>query len=265
MLNKIKVLLKLSKPILWIYNHFYAFPYRKYLNRHRRIYKKNQILFQNKSGVEIGGPSPVFMESGPVPVYTIIERLDNINHSNKTIWSNIEEGENFEFNKSKQRGKQIIADATNLSPIDNYTYDFMLSSHVIEHVANPIKALHEWKRILKSGGHLAILVPNRILTFDRKRSLTTLEHIIEDFENHMSEDDETHFEEIIRLHDVNRDGNVTSYEDHVNRTLNNKNIRVAHHHTFDMALVIKLLKYCGFQIVDFQSFNPYHLMVIAKK
>jgi predicted SAM-dependent methyltransferase len=263
--NKIKTLLKSSKPILCLYYGLYAFWRKKYLNRERRIYKQNKKLFKNKSGIEIGGPSPVFTKAGPVPFYEIISHLDNINHSDKTVWSSIDKGENFEYNKAKQKGKQIIADATDLTAIASNSYDFMLSSHVIEHVANPIKALNEWKRIIKSEGYLTILVPNRKQTFDRKRPLTQLNHIIDDYKNHTKEDDSTHFEEIIKLHDVPIDGNVTSYEDHVNRTLNNKNIRVAHHHTFDINLLIELLKYCDFEIIDSQIFQPYHLMVIAQK
>jgi len=265
MLNKIKILLKSSKPVVWLYYGLYAFWRKKYLNRERRIYIQNKKLFENKSGIEIGGPSPVFTKVGPVPFYEIISHLDNINHSDKTVWSSIDKGDNFEFNKKKQNGKQIIADAIDLTAISSDSYDFMLSSHVIEHVANPIKALYEWKRIIKSEGYLAILVPNRKQTFDWKRPLTQFKHIIDDYKNNIKEDDSTHFEEIIKLHDISIDGNVDSYDDHVNRTLNNKNIKVAHHHTFDMDLLIELLKYCDFEVIDSQIFKPYHLMVIVQK
>lgn len=50
--------------------------------------------------------------------------------------------------------------------------DFVVLMHVIEHLANPIKALSEIFRVLKPGGNLAIGVPDKRYTFDRDRPLT---------------------------------------------------------------------------------------------
>ena len=33
------------------------------------------------------------------------------------------------------------------------TYDVLLSSHTLEHIANPLRALSEWKRIVGDDGH----------------------------------------------------------------------------------------------------------------
>lgn len=43
------------------------------------------------------------------------------------------------------------------------TFDFVFSSHCLEHMINPYKALQEWFQILKPGGHLFILVPDEDL------------------------------------------------------------------------------------------------------
>ena len=257
MKKTIKLLLLNSKIFMWGYN--------KYINRNRKIFRSCKKLFKNKSGVEIGGPSFVFTKDGPVPLYKIINQLDNINYSDKTFWGKIDEGENFKFNINKQNGKQIIADATDLSKINDDFYEFMLSSHVIEHVANPIRALNEWQRIIKTGGYLAIIAPNALYTYDRNRPITKIEHIIGDFNNLTEESDNTHFDEVINMHDLTNDSTVNSYEDHVKRTLNNLNTRIVHHHTFNMDLLIDLLKYCNFKIISTQSFKPYHLMVVAQK
>ncbi len=239
--------------------------FEKIRYRTRGIYRKNSHLFVGEKGIEVGGPSKVFSNIGPLPFYNVIAGLDNINFSDDNFWSSIGEGNNYEYQTGRPKGKQIIADAIDLSKIEDERYDFMLSSHCIEHLANPLKGLFEWKRIIKKGGHIAIIAPDMRYTYDRKRPLTAFEHIEQDYKQNMQEDDSTHFAEVIELHDMTNDGTVTSYEEHVARTKDNFNTRIVHHHTYDLELVKKMLVYCGFEIVDAEAFRPYHLFVIAKK
>ncbi len=253
----IKTILRKSTIFMWIFH--------KYQLRVRKIFSKNEHLFKGKRGVEIGGPSIGFRKNGPLPIYNIIESLDNINYSDKTFWSSISEGQDYQYQEGKKTGRQIIADGIDLSKIKDNSYDFMLSSHVIEHIANPIKAIEEWKRVIKENGHLFIIVPFRDKTYDRKRPLTTIEHLIEDYINQTEESDTTHIEEVIHLHDLTVDSTVNSYEEHVERTLNNIKTRIVHHHTFDMNLVIQMLEYCKFKIIDSQFVYSFNLVVIAQK
>ena len=84
--------------------------------------------------------------------------------------------------QEKKPGIQYISEASNLESIDSGYYDFLLSSHVIEHLANPIRGLSEWTRVLKESGYLILLIPDYRETFDHKRPVTELEHLISDFE-----------------------------------------------------------------------------------
>lgn len=237
----------------------------QYFSRVKKVYTNNYTLFKDKNGVEIGGPSQVFSQDGSFPVYTIINSLDNINFSDDNFWSSLKEGNNFEYQKGKTKGKQIIADAIDLSKIKSESYDFMLSSHVIEHIANPIKAVLEWKRVLKKDGIVVVVAPDMRHTYDRKRPLTEFDHVKQDFLNEMDEEDDTHFDEVVKLHDLSNDSTVKSYDEHVKRTLDNKNTRIVHHHTFDIDLVKKILRYCDFEVIDSEAFRPFHLLVIARK
>jgi SAM-dependent methyltransferase len=45
-------------------------------------------------------------------------------------------------------------------PLKDGTMDFVFSSHVLEHVDEPAKAIEEWLRVLKSGGYLLMLIPD---------------------------------------------------------------------------------------------------------
>ena len=68
-------------------------------------------------------------------------------------------------------------------PLPNESQDFIVSSHVIEHFPNPIKALIEWDRLVRPGGIIFMIVPHKERTFDKVRENTPLEHLIEDFKN----------------------------------------------------------------------------------
>lgn len=62
-------------------------------------------------------------------------------------------------------------------PFADKSYDFVISSHVIEHFYDPIGALKEWARVAKR--YIYIICPHRdALPSDRDKPLTTLdEHI----------------------------------------------------------------------------------------
>ena len=49
-------------------------------------------------------------------------------------------------------------------------------------MANPIKALLEWKRVLRKDGVLLMILPHRDYTFDWRRPVTVVEHMKKDYE-----------------------------------------------------------------------------------
>ena len=58
---------------------------------------------------------------------------------------------------------------------------FLLNSHVIEHMPNPVATLREWDRVVVDSGLLFFIVPHRDRTFDRNRECTPLKHVLADF------------------------------------------------------------------------------------
>jgi len=54
-------------------------------------------------------------------------------------------------------------------------------SHVLEHTANPLRAISETHRVLRPGGRSLIALPDRRLTFDRARPGTSVEHLASEF------------------------------------------------------------------------------------
>ena len=77
-------------------------------------------------------------------------------------------------------GKKCLADYWGDAchvPFRNNSLDYVVTSHVLEHVANPVAALLEWHRVLKNNGLIYMVVPDRRYTFDHQREITSPEHM----------------------------------------------------------------------------------------
>ena len=61
-------------------------------------------------------------------------------------------------------------DAQELINIADETYDYVYSSHTLEHMNNPKKALKNWFRAVKPGGYLILYIPHRDL-YEKKSTL----------------------------------------------------------------------------------------------
>ncbi|WP_052263251.1 methyltransferase domain-containing protein [Geobacter pickeringii] len=66
-------------------------------------------------------------------------------------------------------------------PLPDGSQDFIVSSHVLEHFPDPVKALLEWDRLLKPGGIIFAIVPHKERTMDRDQPRTALSHLVDDF------------------------------------------------------------------------------------
>jgi len=60
-------------------------------------------------------------------------------------------------------------DAQYLRPLAAEQFDFVYSSHTLEHMADPAVALSNWWRVLRPGGYLLLYVPDRELYERRDR------------------------------------------------------------------------------------------------
>jgi SAM-dependent methyltransferase len=71
----------------------------------------------------------------------------------------------------------IVASGDDL-PVPDQSQDFVISSHVIEHFFDPIKALLEWNRVIRPGGYIFVIAPHKERTFDKNRPRTPLVELI---------------------------------------------------------------------------------------
>jgi SAM-dependent methyltransferase len=207
-----------------------------------------ETYIEGKKGIEIGGPSTLFKVA--LPIYEKVGELDGVNFSNDTVWKGVSQpGRSLTYIGNK-KGIQFISEATDLSQIKSNRYDFLLSSNCLEHIANPLKALLEWKRVIRSGGALILVLPNKVSNFDHKRPFTKFEHILDDLRNETNEYDLTHLDEILALHDLSMDPPAGTIEHFKNRSLDNFNNRTLHHHVFNIDLMKKMLTHIGFNVIE---------------
>lgn len=54
-------------------------------------------------------------------------------------------------------------DAQFMNGVEDETFDFVVSSHCLEHLNDPILGIGNWFRIIKPGGHLVVTIPEEDL------------------------------------------------------------------------------------------------------
>jgi SAM-dependent methyltransferase len=223
-------------------------------------------FLESRVGLEVGGPSGIFGPRGCIPVYPIAKRIDGCNFGTQTVWEGqVTEGETFVFDPDKAPGRQFVTEASNLQGIPDAQYDFVLSSHCIEHLANPLKGMSEWIRVLKEDGLLVLVVPHKDGTFDHRRPVTSLSHLVQDFDAQMTEQDLTHLDEILTLHDLSMDPEAGGIDTFAERSKKNFENRCLHHHVFDARLAVEVVNHMRLQILAVEMFRPFHIVVVAKK
>jgi SAM-dependent methyltransferase len=170
----------------------------------------------------------------------------------------------------------IVATADQI-PSPDGAFDYVFSSHCLEHVPNTLKVLREWVRVLKSSGVLFLVLPHGDRTFDRCRAKTSLAHHISDQEVvGCSSSDPTHFEEMktgwIADAGSNFEGIKDQYEKGWGAPMWDFDFRVEndvlHYHVWTQDEMIEVLKYMKLKIVYACEIVPERedsFVVIARK
>jgi SAM-dependent methyltransferase len=93
----------------------------------------------------------------------------------------------------------IIAnfDEDRLVALGDESQDFVICSHVLEHLADPLGFLADIYRVLRPGGTVLILLPDRHRTSDHLRAPTPLSHLVADYEAGVTRVDDAHVEEFL--------------------------------------------------------------------
>lgn len=122
-------------------------------------------FFIRGNGIEVGAGARPF----PIP------------EASKCFYGDIRDADQLNaYFKVDAVSNDGLIDAQTYSEINDDSFDFVISAHVIEHLENPIGSIESAIRVLKPGGVHLLAVPDLRFTFDRRRQPTSLNHLIED-------------------------------------------------------------------------------------
>jgi SAM-dependent methyltransferase len=214
-------------------------------------------------GLEIGGPSRLFEAGGLLPVYPPMASVDGVQWAAATVWHELDPNEGYRPG-GVRRGQLHVVEDPDLGTLASGSYDVVLSSHVIEHLANPLRALAAWRRVTREQGYVLLVAPHMQGTFDHRRAVTSLEHLVEDFERGTGEDDLTHLQETLQLHDRRRDSERDDQEQWAQRRRENASTRVLHHHTFTTGSLLALLDHAGLELLAAETRFPHDIYVLGR-
>jgi len=217
-----------------------------------------QHITNNKRGVEIGGPS----HCTATVIYQNADTIDNVIFSRETTWSTHSNDDYLYYYYKK--GRVIINDAVNITNVQNEVYDFCFSSHCLEHIANPLKAISEWLRIVKKDGYIIIIVPEKSMCFDHKRNYTEFTRLLTQYEKNVGEDDLSTLDEILANHDLSMDPPAGNLEQFRQRSLNNYHNRCLHHFVYSPDLLMQICDYFKCEFVYTQT-NGLDIWFVMKK
>jgi len=83
-------------------------------------------------------------------------------------------------------------------PFRENAFDFVILNHVIEHVENFVDVLFSLSQIIKPGGHLYLVVPDKRYTFDQYRKVTPYQHFVEEWLSGSAINRQQHYEDWVR-------------------------------------------------------------------
>lgn len=141
----------------------------------------------------------------------------------------------------------ILDDAAELSTVADESQDFVIAAHLIEHLRNPLEGLRNWWRVLRPGGLLYLIVPDKRFTFDRERVRTTLEHLILDYERPSLARDFEHFLDYARW--VGKFSGEAALEEA--RSLAERDYSI-HFHVFMPQDIEALVEWCSAHVAPYQ-------------
>jgi len=111
----------------------------------------------------------------------------------------------------------IIDDGERLETIADFSQDFVIANHFIEHCQDPILFIKNMLRVLRNGGIIYLAIPDKRYTFDRNRPDTPVEHMVRDYSEGPEWSRKQHFMEWARC--VNNISDETGIDDRANELM----------------------------------------------
>jgi SAM-dependent methyltransferase len=100
-----------------------------------------------------------------------------------------------ELNDEPLVAVDLIDNGEELATVADASQDFLIANHFLEHTQDPIATLQNHLRVLRPGGHLYLAIPLKDATFDARRPVTSIEHLMHDHRDGPEGSLQQHYEE----------------------------------------------------------------------
>lgn len=164
------------RPRLWLYER----ARRRVATRHLR-----------GDGIEIGALHRPF----PVPAGARVRYVDR--YTTAQLREEYEELADETFAEV-----EVIDEGGTLATFADGSLDFVIASHVLEHLPDPVGALRSHLRVLRPRGVVLLALPDRRGGLDERRAPTSLEHLLADARDGGASTLAQHYREWAELVDV---------------------------------------------------------------
>lgn len=167
----------------------------------------------------------------------------------------------------------VIDDGEVLGTIPEASQDFIVANHFLEHCEDPMGTIEVHLSKLKPGGILFYAVPDKRYTFDFRRPVTSLDHVIADHEQGPERSRRAHYEEWVRL--VDDDATAPSPETNPDDSEPTADELEAarysiHMHVWTQSEFLKLILDCRERFdeafdIEAAARQPYEFVVVLRK
>ena len=135
--------------------------------------------FISGNGIEVGAfANPLPLPDSVGVSYVDKYDLDKLDEGHKVAGLSLAD---FGVAKEAIVRPDIVDDGEHLLKIGDYSQDFVIANHVLEHFENPIGGFKNMYRVLKHGGLLFVSLPEMRHSFDCVRRETPFPHILRDY------------------------------------------------------------------------------------
>jgi hypothetical protein len=222
-----------------------------FLAVHRALERNELIALCKGRGIEIGpGPKPQVLPSRDVEV-SYIEQMPPDEW--RRLYGN---GSKIEVD-DRLWDRYRVGDAHDL-PVEDEGLDFIFSSHVFEHLANPLGHLEIWGRKLRKGGRIVAVVPDYVGSKDYASDPSDLAEFIAEYETGDLAPTRAHYARFAKARGI-ADGGERMWREG----------RSIHVHFYTHANMASLLEeamlrfgFAGFSIVHTPNHKDFHLVVV---
>ena len=183
--------------------------------------------FITGSGIEIGGLNyPLAVKSGVNVKF--VDRVNEEDHLSILA----------ELNSKELVKVDIIDDGETLGPIVHQSHDFVICNQFIEHCRNPLMAIENALRVLRTNGVVFMAIPDKRFTFDINRDKTSWEHLKKDYLQGPDWSEDEHFYDFVKNTD-HGEGKTEGEIIKVISDLKKKNFSI-HYHVWDHQSMIQM-------------------------